>query len=242
MNLPPVQHRRLPAVLQWTPSGGWLVLILAATSIWSLLFEMYALFSMRTFTLVLMIPAMLALFLLAMLDRLCSDGRLWRAVIIGTLAGLAGAIAYDTFRLPFVFSKPWDLEAVVPPMPLFKVFPRFGAVLLGEPLEQPSYSIAAHLVGWTYHFSNGATFGVMFAALLGGAALRYRCGWLWAIVMAVGIEACMLVSPYPKYFSIVLNTRFVTVTLFAHLIFGAAMGLYFAWYARAWTLPHTARP
>jgi hypothetical protein len=81
--------------------------------------------------------------------------------------------------------------------------------------------------------SNGATLGVMFAALFGGAALRYHYGWLWAIGMAVGIEACMLVSPYPKYFNIVLNTRFVTVTLFAHLIFGAAMGLYFAWHARA---------
>lgn len=232
----PTHHLNLPALLQWTMPGRILVFFLAATSIWCLLAEMYGVCDMRTFTLFILLPATVALYGLAVFDRLRGDRRLWRGVIIGTLAGLAGAIVYDVVRLPFAFSKAWGLEAVVPQMPLFKVFPRFGALILGEPLEQPSYSLGAHLLGWVYHFSNGATFGVMFAALIGEATRRYGSGWLWAVVLAVGIEICLLASPYAKFFHITLNARFVTVTLLAHLVFGVGMGLYFAWHARWWRL------
>jgi hypothetical protein len=98
------------------------------------------------------------------------------------------------------------------------------------------------VVGWAYHFSNGATFGVMFAAMLGEASRRYGGGWLWAVVMAAGIEACLLVSPYAIFFNITLTARFVAVTLVAHVIFGACMGLYFAWHARRWPLAVTVAP
>lgn len=227
-------NRRLPPVLQWTTPGRILVFVLAGTSIWCLLSEMYGLCDMRTFTLLILIPATVALYGLAILDRVRGDRHLWRAVLIGTLAGLAGAIVYDVFRLPFVFSKAWGLEGIVPQMPLFKVFPRFGALILGEPLEQQSYSLAAHLLGWAYHFSNGATFGVMFAAMIGEASRRYGGGWLWAVLMAVGIEICLLLSPYARFFNITLTTRFMVVTLLAHIVFGVGMGLYFAWHARMW--------
>ena len=46
------------------------------------------------------------------------------------------AVAYDVFRLPFVFAREWGISSVVPPMNLFKVFPRFGAMILAQPLEQ----------------------------------------------------------------------------------------------------------
>ncbi len=119
--------RPLPSVLQWTAIGRTLVFVLSATSIWCLLSEMYGLCDMRTFTFFILIPATVVLYGLAVLDRTRGDGRLWRAVIIGTVAGLVGAIAYDVFRLPFVFSDAWGLGRVgVPQMPLFKVFPRVG--------------------------------------------------------------------------------------------------------------------
>jgi hypothetical protein len=74
---------------------------------------------------------------------------------------------------------------VVPPMPILEVFPRFGAMILGQPSEQPSYPLAAHLLGWTYHFSNGCTVGVMYLALVGDGLRRH---WGWAVVMAVSLE------------------------------------------------------
>lgn len=224
----------LPGLLQWSPSGRGMVFVLSAMSIWCLLAEMYRWMDMRSFTLAILLPSTVLLYGVALLDRSRGDGRLWRAVVIGTLAGLVGAVAYDIFRLPFVFSNAWGLEALVPPMPLFKVFPRFGAMILGQPVEQPAYSLTAQIIGWAYHFSNGATFGVMFAAMIGESSRRFGGGWLWAVLMATGIEACLLASPYAQFFGITLSSRFVVVTLVAHIIFGIGMGLYFAWHARHW--------
>jgi hypothetical protein len=226
---------RLPAIVQWTPTGRAMVFALAATSIWCLLAEMYGWCDMRTFTFFILIPATVLLYGLAILDRLRGDRRLWRAVVMGTIGGLVAAVAYDIFRLPFVYSDAWGMGRFgIPQMPLFLVFPRFGAMILGQPLEQESYSLAAHLVGWAYHFSNGATFGVMFAAMIGEANSRRGGGWAWAVLMAVGIEAALLLSPYARFFGIQMTARFVTVTLVAHLIFGVALGLYYAWHSRRW--------
>ena len=239
-------NARLPAVLQWTAPGRVIVFGLAATSIWCLLAEMYNLIGMRTFFYSILLPCTALLYGIAIFDRTRGDGRLWRAVILGTLAGLFGAIAYDIFRLPFVYSDALGLGRFgIPQMPLFKVFPRFGALILGRPIEQPTYSLAAHLTGWAYHFSNGATFGVMFAAVYAGSRESAACGlaWkpiAWATLMAVGIELCLLASPYASFFDIHLTTRFVVVTMIAHIVFGLGLGAYFAWHAAKWRLPALA--
>jgi hypothetical protein len=66
------------------------------------------------------------------------------------------------------------------------------------------------------------TFGVMYMALVGDAVRR---SWLWAIVLAVGLEVMMLITPYTSYFAISMTALFVAVTLSAHMIFGVALGL-----------------
>jgi hypothetical protein len=245
MMIPSAAKSRLPSLLQWTGPGRSVVFALSATSIWCLLAEMYGLTDMRTFFFSILLPATVLLYGMAGLDKARGDGRLWRAVMIGTLAGLFGAVVYDIFRLPFVFSDAWGVGRFgIPQMPLFKVFPRFGALLLGEPVEQPSYSLAANLIGWAYHFSNGATFGVMFAAMYAGAreAIGESRGsaWRavpWAMLMAVGIELCLLASPYAAFFGIHLTPRFIVVTMIAHVIFGLGLGVYFAWHAAKWRMP-----
>jgi len=195
-----------------------IVFLLAATSIASLLGEMYQLWPMRLFALAVFAPSCCALIALAVYDRCRGDGRLCRLVLIGTAAGLAGAVAYDVFRLPFVFSTRWGLTSVIPSLPLFKVFPKFGAMILGK---TDSSSLAAKVVGWLYHFSNGATFGVMYGALVNA---QWRRRWPVAVVFAVGLELAMLFTLYPATFGISVTTAFVVVTLSAHLIFGVTMG------------------
>jgi len=206
----------------WSPGCRLAVFMLASTSILSLLVQFYGLCSMRAFTFAGSLPALAALLAWAMLDRAIGSQRLWRGLVVGSLAGLVAAFAYDIFRLPFVFAHGLGIERVVPPLQLFKVFPRFGAMILGLPLEQAVYSPLAQLVGWGYHFSNGLTFGIMYLALVGDADKRH---WAWAVLFAVGLELGMLFTPYPRFFGIGLAPRFVVVTLAAHLVFGTVMGL-----------------
>src|SRR3954454_6028381 len=107
--------------ISWTTHGRTIVFLLAASSIACLLVEFYALCPMRTFTLWIFFPCCVALLFLAALSRVKSDGQLYRAVLIGIIAGLIAAVAYDIFRLPFVFAKQWHIAGIVPPMNLFKV-------------------------------------------------------------------------------------------------------------------------
>src|SRR5436309_2160167 len=99
----------------WTAGGRWLVFFLAASSIACLLFDFYRLCPMRLFTIFIFLPSLAALFAFALFDRQRGDGQLWRAILIGITGGLLAAIAYDVFRLPFVFSKEWGISSIVPP-------------------------------------------------------------------------------------------------------------------------------
>ena len=200
------------------PLARIIVFLLAATSIGCLLGEMYRLWPMRCFTLAVFVPACFALVAFAVYDRLRGNGSASRTILIGAIAGFLAAICYDIFRLPFVVSKPLGLAGVVPALPLFKVFPQFGAMILGT---SDSTSLPANVIGWAYHFSNGITFGVMYAAMVNGQWSRL---WPVAIIFAVGLELAMLFTPYPAMFGIRATETFVIVTLTAHSIFGVTMG------------------
>ena len=216
-----------PQILQWTWPGRLVVFFLSATTIWCLLAEFYGLCSMRTFTIYILIPATVLLILMALLDLARGDRRLFRAVMIGAIGGLLAAFAYDIFRIPFVIGAIDHVGPTWLRLPLFKVFPRFGAMILGQPFtagqSDSQFTLTAHVVGWIYHFSNGITFGVMYMAMIGDASRR---SWWWAVALAVGLELAMLFTPYTRFFGINLTTRFVVATLVAHLIFGIALGIY----------------
>ncbi len=213
----------------WTPIGRLIVLLLASSSICCLLADFYALVSMRAFTLVVFIPSMIVLAMLAVINRTLDDRGLARHVLIGLLAGLMAAAAYDLFRVPFVFAQRCGISWLVPQLDLFKVMPMFGAMIQGEAAQQLSYSTAAHLLGWLYHFSNGATFGIMYIALIGDGRCRH---WLWAVLFSVALELGMLLTPYPATFGIDVTPRLVAVTLAAHVVFGLVLGLLVKWLSR----------
>lgn len=210
----------------WGPVGRCVAFALAASSILCLLADFYGVCPMRGFTLYIFIPCLTALTVLVMFDLSKGTGQLGRAVVLGFIAGLLAAVAYDLFRLPFVFAKEWHLTGFVPTMALFKVFPRFGAMILGQSIEQPAYSLAAQATGWAYHFSNGASFGIMYLALIGRPEDRH---WAWAVVMALALELGMLLTPYPQVFHIPVTAHFVVVTLAAHAIFGVILGISAKW-------------
>jgi hypothetical protein len=62
----------------------------------------------------------------------------------------------------------------------------------------------------------------MYLALIGDAHKR---SWLWAVLLATGLELAMLLTPYPQFFAIPITVAFVAVTFTAHLVFGVVLGL-----------------
>ena len=122
------------------------VFLLASLSFACLLGQFYGLWSMRWFGCWVLLPATCVLAYLAYAD----PPRQW--IVEGSLGGVIAAFAYDLYRLPYVLTG----------TPLFKVFPKFGEMLLGT--DKPVWLVQA--TGWTYHFSNGAALGIMFLAMV----------------------------------------------------------------------------
>src|SRR5947208_546474 len=81
----------------WTPPWRAVIFALAATSIACLLTEFYGLCPMRQFTFAIFVPALVILGVITAVDASRGDRQMFRAVIIGTIAGVLATISYDVF-------------------------------------------------------------------------------------------------------------------------------------------------
>jgi hypothetical protein len=195
-------------------AARFLIWALASMSFACLLGEFYGLWAMQPFACFVLLPCTLALAFLARRKYLHLTGGfdVSKAIIQGALGGLLAAVVYDVFRLPFVMSG----------FPLFKVFPEFGKLLVGN--DAPNWLIL--LAGWGYHFSNGAALGIMFAAMLPPKLSKVQviaAGAAWAML----VETILLVTPYRDFFKIHMPfATFLVLTASAHLIFGLTLGSY----------------
>ena len=192
-----------------------LVFTLAFLSFACLLGEFFGFWTMHFFGCWVLPPATLLLAVIAwrMRGRPAGVANAHTWIVQGALGGLVAALAYDLYRLPFVLGG----------APLFKVFPRFGQLLLGA--NEPAWLVQQ--LGWAYHFSNGAALGIMFLAMVRRPNPRVL---FWgAVTWALFIEVMLLLTPYPKFFGLALNGKFLFLTASAHLIFGIALGLWCRW-------------
>ena len=197
------------------------VFALALLSFACLLGQFYGLWTMHVFGCWVLPPATALLVLIAYRHRRARGlNSPWIWITQGALGGILAAIAYDLYRLPFVLNG----------APLFKMFPRFGELLLGG--TEPRWLVQT--LGWAYHFSNGATLGIMFLALV---SFFRRPSLFWgAVAWALFIECLLLLTPYTAFFGLSLNGRFLFLTVSAHVVFGLALG----WYCHKRLTGHTA--
>jgi len=188
-----------------------IVFALASMSFACLLGHFYGFWTMHAFGCWVLPPATVLLAWIAY--ALPGPPRTW--IVQGTLGGLVAAVAYDLYRLPYVLAG----------TPLFKVFPEFGRMLLGS--DGPQWAV--YLLGWTYHFSNGAALGIMFLAVAG--QLTPRKAFLGAVGWALLVETILLNTPYAAFFGLPLDAWFIFLTGTAHFIFGATLGVWCRWRA-----------
>jgi len=195
-----------------------LVFLLAFLSFACLLGQFFHFWTMRLFGCWVLPPATLLLAGIAWSKRHEQPGirSAYTWIVQGALGGVLAAAAYDLYRLPFVLNG----------APLFNVFPRFGELLLGA--EEPRWLV--NLLGWTYHFSNGAALGIMFLCLVPRFGPRLL---VWgAVAWALFVEAMLLLTPYPTFFGLPLNGRFIFLTVSAHVVFGIFLGFWLRWRLR----------
>ena len=240
--LPVPAASMLPRFLDWTSSGRALIFLLAATSILCLIIDAEGYVTLRSFFFAILGPAYLALAAIAVLNRSKGDGQLFRAIKFGAIAGIVGAIVFFIFRMPFVYSQQLGLEQYgIRQYPFFNIYPRIGALILGQELKQPSYEFITYVIGWGYHLIRATSTGIMIAACVGelqthlhASSARKPLSWetgLCGALLAVTIQSFLLLSPYAKLFSIQFTPSFVFTLLFAHISFGISIGFFYSWYS-----------
>ncbi|MEW6282128.1 MAG: hypothetical protein AB1758_26215, partial [Candidatus Eremiobacterota bacterium] len=124
---------------------------------------------------------------------------------LGFLGGLLGTLGYDLARVPFHLAG-------------FKVFApisAYGVWICGA----DCWSGWTEAVGWAYHFSNGITFGVMYALV---ARNRH---WAWAVLFAMALETGAILCPFGALFNLRGNYPGIAVAYLGHLAYGLPLGL-----------------
>jgi hypothetical protein len=132
----------------------------------------------------------------------------------GLWAGSLATLAYDLIRVPVALSG----------IPVFKAISYFGTAFLS--IESPSP--LSETLGWTYHLTNGVSFGLMYAALV--QKPRVYSAVIWGLML----EAAMLLTPYAEVFGYRRDAKFLAITIGAHAVYGLVMYLALRLWDGAW--------
>lgn len=178
------------------------VFLLAGGSIAALLADIFGLAPMHLVFWWVSVPSMVALTLLGTLPKV--PGELRQRIRIGALAGLVGTIGYDLARVPFAIAG----------QRLFAPIESYGLLMADAAGSSP---LTATL-GWTYHFSNGITFGIAYAAI---AARRH---WAWGVLWAIVLESVAVFSPFATRYGLAGQLAPIAIAYGAHLFYGYPLG------------------
>jgi hypothetical protein len=164
-----------------------------------------------------LLPSVLALAVLAASIRK-REPDIWRAVVWGALAGALGTVPLEIIRLTgfYLGFMPGNLPRLM------------GVLLLDRFMLGPS--LASDFAGWTYHFWNGASFGIIYILLVG--TRRRWLGLLYGVAIASGFMLSPVVTSLGVgRFGLQFSYGFPVTVLLAHVAFGFGL----AWLAERWT-------
>lgn len=182
------------------------IFVLGLCSVAPLLAWVYGLGSFAAWFWGLAAPGMLLVAVVAVvLGRTGAYPDLRVAIIAGVLGGIAGTIAYDVVRMPFLAAG----------YRLFAPINSYGILILGSTHS----SSVTDLVGWLYNFANGTMFGVSYAMI--GVGRR----WWWAIPWAFFLETMTIVTPYAGVYGIAGHPDIIAIAYGAHVAFGTPLGV-----------------
>jgi hypothetical protein len=178
------------------------VFLLSGGSIAALLADVYGIAPMHVVFWAASVPSMVALAVLAMLPRVPAELR--HRIRVGAVGGFVGTLGYDLVRIPFAVAG----QRVFAPIESY-------GVLIADATTSSEFT---SFLGWGYHFSNGITFGIAYAAV---AARRH---WLWGVAWGLALESVAVFSPFATRYAIAGQLVPILIAYGAHVFYGLPLG------------------
>lgn len=158
----------------------------------------------------LLIPSLVVLVAVFVVASLRHQTRLINRMLAGAAAGFIATFALDLVRLTgfHLGWMPGDLGMLL------------GVLITDRFMSGPS--TLSNILGYTYHYWNGAAFGIIFAVLFG------RKPMVWGIGYGLLIATVFLMTPAVQatgagFMGMQMPMMPVTISL-AHLVFGSVLG------------------
>ncbi len=158
----------------------------------------------------LLLPGIIIIVLIYAISRVQNRTVLSHRILIGAVSGLIATAGLEVVRI-FGFKMGW-MPGDMPKL--------LGVLLTNRFMEGPS--TWSNILGYTYHYWNGASFGIIFAVLLGRKPV-----W-WGLVYALLIGTGFLLSPAVKAMGVGFMATglpgMTEIVYGAHIIFGILSG------------------
>jgi len=181
---------------------------------------------------VAIIPSVIAIFAIGILAR-SKFPRLSNRLFVGMAAGGLATFVLEAFRIPgYMITKwiPMDSMISIPGLFLTEKISSLSEVKQvimqsGVAMNLYHAPMDAFMAGALWHFWNGATFGIIYALLIG------KGKWWYGIIFAFIIEIGMMFAPYliimkgPFGIEHMDGYNLFVITLIAHVAFGAVLGI-----------------
>jgi len=209
-----------------------IIIILSGASSSLLIFAPLGIISYATYRDVVIIPSVIAIFVIGILSR-SKFPHITNRLFVGMGAGAIASFALEAIRIPsYMFTKWIPMDSMISLVGLFltekiTALSEVKQVIMQSGVAMNLYHapLDAFMAGALWHFWNGATFGIVYALVIGKGKWWY--GMIWAFIIEIG----MMFAPYlilmKGAFGIehMAGYNLFVMTLLAHLAFGAVLGI-----------------
>jgi len=209
-----------------------IIIILSGSSASLVIFGPLDLMPYATYRDVVILPSIIVIFAIGILSR-NKFPQITKLIFVGMAAGAVASFALEAIRIPgYMVTKwlPMDSMISLPGLFLTEKISSLGEVKQiimqsGVAMNLYHAPLDAFMAGALWHFWNGATFGIVYALIIGKG--RWWYGMIWAFI----IEIAMMLAPYmimmkgPFGIEHMDGYNIFVITLIAHLAFGAVLGI-----------------
>ena len=158
-----------------------------------------------------LIPAIILLIIVVAIGYFIKEKETSSQILNGILGGAVATIGLEIVReIGFhLGGMPGDMPKLM------------GVLLLNHFASGPD--VLSNIAGWSYHFWNGASFGIIYSLLVGKGKVWY--GLFYAMLLAIGfMMSPVVVALGVGHFGVEFGIGFPITVILAHVAFGILLG------------------